>query len=287
MINTKIPYLKYLFQSVALLLILGGTIQADNSTITKDEVLKVLTDKEFKIRQQGDSECFRVFESVKLSGSTQFSKTSLKKIVEKIKELQAQSPVAILDVREEMHLLGDNELSEIIAEKDWSELHHKLEVINEDENKLVQPGLIEQEQTIAKNLNLQYVRVPVTDDKIPHDNVVDLFLEFYKEQMKNHPNTWFHAHCEHGHGRTTTFMALIHILNTKGEKKLADILKEQHKAGGADLHFSSDIKVDPKDLELKRMRFAFLEKFHEYVNDKDRGFFAKNSWSEWKKIVDE
>lgn len=251
--------------------------------------IEALKDKEFKIREQTEPIDFRTLKSVKLSGSAQFSKVSLLQILKAIKSQQSESntPIAIIDVRQEMHLLGDGKLASTISEKDWSEINHKLEFITKDENALVDSGLIEREETIVQNLGLKYLRVPTTDDALPTEKNIDLFLEFYKEHTKNNPNIWFHVHCEHGHGRTTTFMTLVHILNTNGEKKLGEILEEQYDKGKIDLSFPPKDKHALKNIELQRVRFAFLEEFHQYVNDNESGFFAGKSWSEWKKMVSE
>lgn len=249
-------------------------------------VLESLKNKEFKVREQRDPSRLRILKNARHSGSAQFSKISLKEIVKKIRE-HNKFPIAIVDLRQEMHLLGDSDLAHTIAEKDWSEINHKLEFIVQDEDKLVESGLLEREETVAKDLDLKYVRVPVTDDTVPNEHAVDTFLTFYKEQMQNDQQAWFHVHCEHGHGRTTTFMTLVHILNTKGETKLGDILDEQYKCGDVDLSFPPKEKLKEKDVDLQRKRFAFLEEFHQYVNDKESGFFAGKLWSEWKKIVGE
>lgn len=153
-------------------------------------------------------------------------------------------------MQQELHLLGDNDLSHMIAEKDWSEINHKLEFIIKDEEKLVYAGLVEREENVAQSLELKYLRVPVTDASVPHEKAVDSFLEFFKNQTSADPKTWFHVHCEHGHGRTTTFMTLVHILNTKGKVKLSDILDEQYEQGKVDLAYSPKDKEKIKDYEL-------------------------------------
>ncbi len=229
-----------------------------------------------------------ILENVRLSGSAQYSKNSLEKIIQEIKQHQKDnSPIAIIDVRQEMHLLGGSALSDVIAEKDWSEINHKIESILNDENKLVQPGLMEREETVAKSLNLNYLRLLVTDDSIPNEKALDLFVKFFKEQIEKNPKVWFHVHCEHGHGRTTTFMTLVHILNTNGQVKLGEILKEQYDHGKVDLSFPTIDQQKIKDVDLQRTRFAFLEEFHQYVNDKESGFYSGKSWSDWKKSVSE
>lgn len=147
-------------------------------------------------------------------------------------------------------------------------------------------GLIGREETIAHKMNLKYVRIPITDDATPHANDIDNFISFYRHETKNDAKTWFHCHCEHGHGRTTTIMAMAHMLQTKGEEPLGDILKTQHSKGGADLAFSSKVRVNG-DLELRRARFGFLQEFHQYVKDKKHGYFSNNSWSQWKKSIEQ
>ena len=262
---------------------------SQNVTAAHSEKLDALKSKEFKMREQAEPVDLRILELVSLSGSAQFSKSSLLQILEEIRKQQSnkKSPIAIVDLRQEMHLLGDGKLATTISEKDWSEINHKLEFIIKDENSLVQPGVIEREETIVRNLGAQYLRVPVTDDAIPNNKSVDLFLEFYKEQIQSDPKTWFHVHCEHGHGRTTTFMTLVHILNTKGKTKLGDILDEQYEKGKIDLSFPPKDKHAGKNVDLQRMRFAFLEEFHQYVNDAESGYFSGKSWSEWKQLVSE
>lgn len=242
--------------------------------------------KEFIVREQKEPDRFRLIKNIGVSGSSQFSKNSLTEIVKKIRE-HNNAAIAIIDVREELHLLGDNDLGHVIAEKDWSEINHKLRFIIKDEERLAQTGLLEREDNIAKNLNLKYLRIPVADASVPHEKDIDSFLEFFKDQTKADPKTWFHVHCEHGHGRTTTFMTLVHILNTKGDTKLGDILDEQYECGKVNLAYPPKDKEKIKDHELQRQRFAFLEEFHQYVNDKESGFFAGKSWSDWKKIVSE
>ena len=281
---------------LALIIAIGGGVAV---LINKSQLLRkpsgcgcgieALKTKEFKIREQSEPVDLRIIESVRLSGSAQFSKISLLQIIAEIKKQHAipNVPIAIIDLRQEMHLLGDGKLATTISEKDWSEINHKLEFITKDENALVDPGVIEREETITKKLDLKYLRVPVTDDAIPSEKNIDLFLKFYVEQTQNDPNTWFHVHCEHGHGRTTTFMALVHILNTKGKAKLGDILDEQYEKGKIDLSFPPKDKHVLKNAELQRMRYAFLEEFHQYVNDEESGFFSGKSWSEWKKIISE
>ncbi len=263
------------------------TIFAGNDNYPNHQfVFEALKNVDFKSREQNQPNKLRVLENIRVSGSAQFSKMSLEEIIRKIKA-HDNFPIVILDVRQEMHLLGDGDLSQTIAEKDWSEINHKLEFIIKDEDALVQPGLLEREEIIVDKLGLKYLRVPVTDDSVPSERAVDTFLEFYKEQIKNHQNTWFHVHCEHGHGRTTTFMSMLHILNTQGKIRLSDILEEQCVSGGADLSFPLKKKLESKDLHLQQERFAFLEEFHQYVNDREVGFCAGKSWSEWKKNVSE
>lgn len=287
--------MKKIIYFVFIIAIAGGVIAFLHKHSSKKTIgcgcggIEALKGKEFKMREQAEPVDLRILELVSISGSAQFSKSSLLQILEEIRKQQSnqKSPIAIVDLRQEMHLLGDGKLATTISEKDWSEINHKLEFITKDENNLVDPGVIEREETIVKNLGAQYLRLPVTDDAIPNDKNVDLFLEFYKEQMQNDPKTWFHVHCEHGHGRTTTFMTLLHILNTKGKTKLGDILDEQYEKGKIDLSFPPKDKHALKNVDLQRMRFAFLEEFHQYVNDEESGYFSGKSWSEWKHLVSE
>lgn len=88
--------------------------------------LNNLKKDEFTISSQEEPDRFRIFENVNYSGSSQFSKATLKKILEKIKQHNTGKTIAIIDCRQEMHLLGDGDLEKYIAEKDWSEMNYKL-----------------------------------------------------------------------------------------------------------------------------------------------------------------
>jgi len=262
----------------ALAAIIASDAPSDRSII---ESLKA---QDFKIRSQQNPERFRMLEDIRVSGSAQFSNQSLRKIIKRI-NARKQYSIVIFDVRQEMHLLGYNDLSSIIAEKDGSEINHGLNFIIRDEDALSKQGTLGREEIITQACGLQYVRIPVMDDSVPTRADVDVFLNAYKEKTQQDPNTWFHVHCEHGHGRTTTFMSMLHILNTQGKTSLSNILNEQQQNGGADLAFPSQQSADIKGADLQQKRYAFLEAFHHYVNDKKNGFATGKSWSEWQATI--
>jgi hypothetical protein len=71
------------------------------------------------------------------------------------------------------------------------------------------------EQELAKNMRLSvdvdYIRLPITDHCPPPDAAVEQFLLWCLRRFG--PDDWVHLHCHGGDGRTTSFMALFDMVS--------------------------------------------------------------------------
>ncbi len=118
------------------------------------------------------------------------------------------------------------------------------------------PKKVENEFTLAKNNDISYVRIPVTDGKLPTEDMVNCFIKFVKNQPKD---SWLHFHCEAGIGRTTTFMIMYDIMKNYNDVSLNDIITRQILLS----------KMKPKDAEsfYTGEHFTFLQDFYTKFKD--------------------
>ena len=121
-------------------------------------------------------------------------------------------PITVIDLRQESHgFINGTPVS-------WSNLKNdanigltKEQVLLDETSKLnsiklnvpitfynhanitIVPTKVNNENQLVNSKSLSYIRIPVTDGKIPTDDMVDYFVELVKSQPKN---TWFHFHCK-------------------------------------------------------------------------------------------
>ena len=246
---------------------------------------------------------FRILPGINASGSSQFSLTSL----HAVKDTLAGKNVTIVDLREESHGFADgmavswyghhNAANKgkfqddiILLEKEavkHLEMQGPVSIIkptakakennaaSKKNNILVthvQTAMTEEDLT--KNLGLSYYRLTVTDDHAPSDNKVDQFINFVRFLP---PDTWLHFHCEAGHGRTTTFLAMYDMIRNAKTTGLNEIINQQYQAGGVNLF---DTSQTGWKAPLAKERAEFLKQFYEYCRSNQDGF--QTPWSTWR-----
>lgn len=244
---------------------------------------------------------FRILEDLKASGSSQYSAEELKNVQENLQ----QEHLILVDLRQEAHGFVYGIPISWYGEHNWANLGKSPAEIAAEESRLltnlskereavlykklkmdkrtgilvaakqenVEISEVDSEQKLAERLGIGYFRLPVTDHRRPLDGDVDRFIGFIRELPAN---TWLHFHCEAGHGRTTTFLAMYDMLLHAKRDVLEEIIARQQEAGGIDLFASS--KRDwrrPYDEE----RIAFLKRFYEYCRQNEDHYAT--SWSEW------
>lgn len=235
-------------------------------------------------------------ENLRLSGSSYFSENEFREMLKQL----PKTDLMILDLRAESHgYLNENGVSWYTAYKAANrglsakqvDLLEK-EALSAVVHKMVPVAILQEDKSIASQNPLQvdqvmtekefieaqgvkYYRIPVADYDAPSDANVDQFLKFYK---KLPANTWIHAHCEAGEGRTTTFMSMLDMLHNAKNISYDEIMTRQVLLGGQDLR--SATSKDPVKKEGYSRRAQFTEHFYNYVKANPE---LTKSWSQWVK----
>lgn len=211
-------------------------------------------------------------DTLNISGSGQFTAFNLPLI---INEINNKFSIVDVDLREESHgfvngiaISFENEgnnankglsLEDILAieNKDLSsiELGKPLTFYNND--KTIIPSSSKNEGQLAKENNITYLRIPVTDGGLPSEDMIKYFLDFVNNMPKN---SWLHFHCKAGVGRTTTFMIMYDIIKNCNEVSLKDIIARE-------TLLSNIPSKDAIDFFIGR-RYTFLKNFYDSCKNK-------------------
>lgn len=225
-------------------------------------------------------------DTLNISGSKQFSENGLALIKNAI---GASMPIVVVDLRQESHgfingipvswansknnanmgLTKEQVLADERNKLQSIKLHEPL-VIHNHPDRTVIPTKVQDEKELVKSQLMSYVRIPVTDGKLPTDDMVDYFIELVNSQPKD---SWLHFHCKEGIGRTTTFMIMYDIMKNSKEVNLDDIVKRQI--------LLSNMSPTSAQRFYNEERKNFLTNFYNYSKENNDNF--KTKWSEWKK----
>lgn len=227
-------------------------------------------------------------DKLNISGSQQFSAYNLPLV---IKSIETSLPITIVDLREESHGFINGMPVSWIGEKNNANMGLTRDEITSKEinllnsiklnvpitfynhkNITIVPTKVENEDKLVTSNSLSYLRVPVTDTKLPTDDIVDYFVDSIKSTPKD---TWFHFHCKQGIGRTSTFMIMYDMIKNSKEVSFDDIVRRQLLLAG----FNED-KI--KSFSNNK-RIAFLKNFYRYCKENSDNFDVK--WSDWKKTI--
>ncbi|WP_346353880.1 protein tyrosine phosphatase [Azotosporobacter soli] len=227
------------------------------------------------------------------SGSAQFSRLEFEVLQAKL-----PAPLVIVDLRQESHGLLNGIAVSWYGARDWANVGKSMQEVLQDEkihlteaqdsivsiaplNKVkradckrdlfVLSALSEEE--FVKERGVGYFRLTVTDHLRPDDVAVELFLAFYKNLP---PGTALHFHCQAGHGRTTTFMAMYDMLKNAKQVSFNDILARQQLLGGANLLQESS--QEAWKIKASQERLQFLQEFYAYAAQS-----PTESWTAWSK----
>jgi len=224
------------------------------------------------------------------SGSAQFSAESLKKIL----SILPTTKVTLIDLREESHGFINGTAMCWYGTRGWSNRGKILEKIVLDEftklamvskksfvlaykdksiPQLLFPSDVYSEEALAYSLDINYLRLPVTDHCRPCDEIVDQFVHFVKFIPDD---MWLHFHCSAGKGRTTTFLAMYDIIRNAQTTPIDLIIKEHEMLGGIDL-----LDIPPDDFwkhEHAEQRAEFIRYFYQYCLENPE---FNEPWSSW------
>lgn len=228
---------------------------------------------------------FTGLSSLNASGSSQFSGENLSLLIDAI-----ATPMHIVDIdlRQESHGFINGLPVSWANEKNDANIGMSFgQVLKDESSKLrsiklgvplsfynhpqisVVPKKVENESRLAGSKGLSYVRIPVTDGKIPTDDMVDCFVSLIKALPTD---TWLHFHCKEGVGRTTTFMIMYDMMRNYKNVSADDIINRQ-------LLLDNFDESGIKSFENQE-RLTFLKSFYEYCKQNGDSFDIK--WSYWK-----
>lgn len=223
--------------------------------------------------------------TLNISGSKQFTCSNFPNILHAI---GTNLPITVIDLRQESHgfinefpvsWVGDKNNANAALSRDEIlldetqklnsiKLNQPITFSNHHEKTII-PVKVQNEEQLVKSNGVNYLRVPITDTKLPNDAMVDFFVDFVKSNSKN---TWLHFHCKHGIGRTTTFMIMYDMMKNSKVASANDIITRQMLLANFD---SKKMSSFPN-----KNRMAFLNKFYDYCKENSSSFNV--SWHEWK-----
>lgn len=225
-------------------------------------------------------------DTLNISGSQQFSQYNLPLL---LLAIGTSLPITSIDLRQESHgFINGLPVSLANEKNNANEGLTKTEVLLKEAEFLTSinlnqpitfynypditiiPFKVENEEQLVNSRSLSYIRIPVTDGKIPTDDMVDYFVEIVRRQPLN---SWLHFNCKAGVGRTTTFMIMYDMMKNSNKVTAEDIIKRQLLLAN----------FDEQQIEsfYNRERAEFLANFYEYCKEKGNSFNTR--WSKWKK----
>lgn len=253
----------------------------------EDEMPKRFRKTTDTIKEDDDLPNLTGFSSLNESGSAQFTT----KNIGLMKKAIGNMPIFIVDLREESHgfinhfavsWLGEDGKNKgnkgLTKEEVLKDEAKRLNSIKLKEpitikNKEIIPTKVQNEKELVEKNKMFYVRIPVTDNERPSDEMVDYFIKLVRKLPKD---SWVHFHCKAGIGRTTTFMVMYDIMKNGKQVSLEDIMERQVLIGGKNL-----LKPSYKPGSYSSERSEFIKNFYEYVKENKDGF--NTSWSQWVK----
>lgn len=215
-----------------------------------------------------------------ISGSEQFSEFNLPLIIKSIGTFS----ITVVDLRQESHgfingipVSFENALNnanqgltreQVIAKEKADLSTIKIGDTLSLNSKQIIVKDVKTENDVTNNNKVSYLRVPVTDRDLPTDDMVEFFID---SVIKLPKNSWFHFHCKHGIGRTTTFMVMYDMMKNSKNVSMNDIIQRQLLLANFNLTDTNPFK------EAEKLKF--LENFYAYTKASDN---FKIKWSDWK-----
>jgi protein-tyrosine phosphatase len=223
---------------------------------------------------------------LKESGSAQFTPGN----IDMVKKAIGSKNIVVVDLRQESHGFingwavswkkdGKNKAnkgltkSQVLKTEEELLKSIKLNEPIEIKGKTIVPTEVQDEKQLVTKYDMKYVRIPVTDNERPDDDMVDYFVNMVKTLPED---TWFHFHCKAGIGRTTTFMAMYDMMKNAKKVSLEDIMERQTLIGGKEI-----LKPENGKNGNSQRRSDFLRNFYEYAKQNNDNF--ETSWSKWLK----
>jgi len=264
-VSMSVVYSKGIFKSQ------NKDVQIRIDSKREDEMPKRFRKTTDTIKDEDDLPNLTGFSSLNESGSAQFTT----KNIGLMKKAIGNVPIFIVDLREESHGFINHFAVSWLGEDGKNKANKGLtkeEVLKDEarrlksiklnkpitiKNKEIIPTEVQSEKELVEKNKMFYIRISVTDNEKPRDEMVDYFIKLVKKLPRD---SWMHFHCKAGIGRTTTFMVMYDIMKNGKEVSLEDIMERQVSIGGKNL-----LKPSYKPGSHSSERSEFIKDFYEYV----------------------
>lgn len=270
----------------------------------------ILSETQTVLRQDAEDkaalpESFRRVEWLRASGSAQFSEKELLEVKKNISEVK----IVLVDLRQESHGFINGLPISWYGEKNWANAGKSVEEVLQLEQKelselaaaqqaivysklkkdkssgglvsavsmAVPIEVVSSEEQLARQNEMGYFRLAITDHCRPDDESVERFVEFVRTLP---PGSWLHMHCEAGHGRTTTFLTMYDMMKNAKNDSCAAIITRQRDIGGIDLLSSEEDRGWRMEKDQERKRF--IKRFYQYCQANDDQYSLK--WTIWNQM---
>lgn len=236
---------------------------------------------------------------LRISGSSFFSKNEFKELLKKIPA--SPQNIVVLDLRNESHgYINDHAVSWYSRYKTFNkgltaqqvDVREKglLEAVKEagvadiavqakDKGVVFKASIkvdsVMTEKEFVESMGVKYFRIPIMDYSAPTRDNIDRFVEFYKNLPEQ---TWIHAHCEAGVGRTTITLSMVDMLHNADKLSYDEIMTRQVLMGGQDVRKSAEKATDAYKKANYPKRAEFTRRFYQYVKAHPQ---LDISWSNW------
>lgn len=236
---------------------------------------------------------------LRISGSSFFAKNEFKALLKKI-PAEVEN-IVVLDLRNESHgYINDHAVSWYSRYKTFNK-GLTAEQVNDREQDLlneakktgtvniavqakdkgvvftvpIKVDSVMTEKEFVESMGVKYFRIPIMDYSAPTRDNIDRFVEFYKNLPEQ---TWIHAHCEAGVGRTTITLSMVDMLHNAGKLSYDEIMTRQVLMGGQDVRKSAEKATDPYKKANYPKRAEFTRRFYDYAKAHPQ---LDISWSQW------
>lgn len=280
-----------------------GQWRLDGNASAELRNFRFMTD-DWKIEFRGKEPTRQGLDKLHASASGQPSLAALKTLYQTIHEREPDVKIFLVDLRQESHGYANalpvswyiknnaanagKNASEV--EEDEVERLNNLRGVettfeplgNADKQAFkpitIIPRFIQTERDASEKLGFIYQRFAAADMQFPAPEVVDDFIIFIARLPDN---AWLHFHCQAGHGRTTTFLAMYDIMKNP-DVSLEEICKRQYLLGG------SNLLLEPEGNDwystMARDRADKIRLFYEFVQG-TRAEQIGLPWSEWLEVI--
>ena len=241
---------------------------------------------------------------LRASASGQPSQAALKTLYDTIHEREPDAKIFLVDLRQESHGYANSLPVSWYVDKNRANAGKNSAEVERDEFERLKnlrgietiftplgkadtamfkpvtivPRFMFTERDASEQVGFNYVRFAAADMQFPAPEIVDDFILF----VVNLPsNSWLHFHCQAGHGRTTTFLAMYDIMKNP-DVSLEEICKRQYLLGGSNLLLEPE--GDDWYAKNSRDRAKKIRLFYEFIQG-TRAEQIGLQWSEWLKEI--